>query len=619
MRRLLGSALIAMMAAYCWVDAAADDAAPQQRNQRFEVEWKTPPTTYLRYNVTHQEQIDAKHPIADGVVNEEPKLGHAHFFGYEFDDSGALDPIHVPFTPEDVLIQLAMQIPSKKCATGFEWERTWNFDRLYQLPGLKLQSRYVIGATENPGGAECLVITGEHRLVAPDKEPEDEAVRWYEFSADTVARFNIEAGRLQAADVTLHAARWRAETSNVAAARVEWHWGARYDFAADFDSMAGRYLNDRVSTAIAKGADYLGKLQNADKAWPHGKHVRGGTALALLTLLTCDVPADDEGIVAGFEALKGMELEDTYSVSVSLMAYEARYITEAERRAYLSDPDKFPEFKREVSPEDGAEMQRLVDWLAEHQNTDNPFWNYTEVPETQRFDFSNTQYALLGLASALRCKIRIPSGIIGRLVEEVVNYQQPEGPKVKRIVGFKPPKDNSRKGRSTMATKPGKARGWAYASKAKWDKYTEECTSYGSMTTAGLTCLLAGIDIVDQMDAGQLKREFGNHAAIQKWKKAAEASLEDGMCWLEHWFSVTRNPNKGRYWYLYYLYGLERVMMLSHTHHLGPHDWYAQGASVLVCSQNDNGSWGNLPDTCFALLFLKKGTVPSRSVTTGKK
>lgn len=88
---------------------------------------------------------------------------------------------------------------------------------------------------------------------------------------------------------------------------------------------------------------------------------------------------------------------------------------------------------------------------------------------------------------------------------------------------------------------------------------------------------------------------------------------------MEHWFSVTRNPNKGRHWYLYYLYGLERVMMLAQTHRLGAHDWYAEGASALVTIQNANGSWGNMPDTCFALLFLKKGTVPSRRIVTGNK
>lgn len=518
MLRLLGGALCALVVlTFSFERAGANEIPPLQRKQRFELEWKTPPTTYLRYNVASQESVDPPEPLPVKAINEAPKLPYAHFFGYEFDDSGALYDIHMPFEPEDVLIQLAMQIPGKKVSSGDDFEREWNMDRLFKLPGLKLSSRYVVGEGEEHGGADCVLLSGVHELVHPDREPGEGAERWYDFKAETSAWFNLTEGRLQGAEITVHAARWRAKANKITAARVEWHWKVAYEFSDDFDSTAGRYLLDKVTAAIADGAAHLAKRQNASDAWPHGgAHMRGGTALALLTLLTCDVNPKDDNIVAGFDALKTMEMEDSYAVAVSLMAYEARYITEAERRAYLSDPDKFPEFKREVSDEDRAEMQRLVDWLAEHQNSKNPFWNYTENETTQRFDFSNTQYALLGLAAALRCNIAIPGGIIGRMVEEVVNYQQQDGPKVKRIVGYKPPKDNSRRGRSTSSSKPGKARGWAYATKAKWDRYTEAGDAYGSMTTAGLTCLLVGMDIVEGMDSGQLKAEFGSQAAYLK-------------------------------------------------------------------------------------------------------
>jgi hypothetical protein len=42
-------------------------------------------------------------------------------------------------------------------------------------------------------------------------------------------------------------------------------------------------------------------------------------------------------------------------------------------------------------------------------------------------------------------------------------------------------------------------------------------------------------------------------------------------------------------------------------------DWYAWGSEILVKTQNQDGSWtdrfGGLPDTCFALLFLKRVNV----------
>jgi hypothetical protein len=601
----------------------ANGAVPQQRgNQRFELEWRTAPTTYLHYAVASQAKIDPIEPMPDGAVAEEPALTYAHYMGHEFDDMGNLHAIHMPFLMEDVLMQLAMQLPDKKkAAGGFVWDRAWNFSQIMELPALTLVSSYTVGKAEKCGSADCVNLGGVHDFVAPEKAPAEGAGQWLEFHAETTAWFNLEQGRLEAANVTLHSAYWRAATANKGAARIEQHWQVRYEYTKEFDSTAGRSLMDKVSAAISNGADNIKAQQGADGTWPYGHYIRGGTALALLTLLTCDVPRSDASVVRGFAAMKGLDYEQTYSVALSLMAYEASYITESERRAYLSEGEKFPEFKRELSKEDREEMQRLVDWLVLNQNAQkNASWNYVVAPDTWRFDFSNTQYALLGLAAALRCEIKIPGGVIGRLVEQVVAYQQQDGPKFSRVVGYKPPKEGSRKeGRSTYASKPAKARGWAYSTKAKWDRYSEAGDAYGSMTTAGMTCLLVGLDIVSGMDANQLKEEFGSAAAYDKWKEAADAGQVDGMCWLEYWYSVTRNPNRGRVWYLYYMYGLERVMMLAQEKRLGMHDWYAEGASVLVSTQDAGGSWGIMPDTCFALLFLKKGTVPPRKPVTGSK
>jgi hypothetical protein len=50
---------------------------------------------------------------------------------------------------------------------------------------------------------------------------------------------------------------------------------------------------------------------------------------------------------------------------------------------------------------------------------------------------------------------------------------------------------------------------------------------------------------------------------------------------------------------------------------LGDHDWFAEGARLLVGTQKADGSWnaesredGAVWDTCFAILFLKKTSVP---------
>jgi hypothetical protein len=64
---------------------------------------------------------------------------------------------------------------------------------------------------------------------------------------------------------------------------------------------------------------------------------------------------------------------------------------------------------------------------------------------------------------------------------------------------------------------------------------------------------------------------------------------------------------------LYYLWSLERMAVVYDWKTIGGVDWYAWGAELILASQNDDGSWADafpgIPDTCFALLFLKRVNV----------
>ena len=65
---------------------------------------------------------------------------------------------------------------------------------------------------------------------------------------------------------------------------------------------------------------------------------------------------------------------------------------------------------------------------------------------------------------------------------------------------------------------------------------------------------------------------------------------------------------------LYFLWSVERVAVVYDLRTIGGQDWYAWGVSVLLAHQAGDGSWKDaFPgpiDTCFALLFLKRGSVP---------
>jgi len=64
---------------------------------------------------------------------------------------------------------------------------------------------------------------------------------------------------------------------------------------------------------------------------------------------------------------------------------------------------------------------------------------------------------------------------------------------------------------------------------------------------------------------------------------------------------------------LYYLWSLERMAVVYGLPTIAGVDWYAWGSSLLLASQNDDGSWidtyPGMVDTSFALLFLKRANV----------
>lgn len=61
---------------------------------------------------------------------------------------------------------------------------------------------------------------------------------------------------------------------------------------------------------------------------------------------------------------------------------------------------------------------------------------------------------------------------------------------------------------------------------------------------------------------------------------------------------------------LYFLWSVERVGVIYDRQVIGGVDWYRLGVPILLANQRADGSWRDrfpgIPDTCFALLFLKR-------------
>jgi hypothetical protein len=220
-------------------------------------------------------------------------------------------------------------------------------------------------------------------------------------------------------------------------------------------------------------------------------------------------------------------------------------------------------------------------------------------------DNSNSQYAALGLRACHDAGILLPQEAINLASKWWRDSQKAsEGPPLK--LEFK---DNDRPtdGKSgVMRVTVAEPQGWCYKGHA-------DHKAYGSMTV-GAVGSLAIYGYIRDNDGGKKR----------SWRK--DRDLHEGFAWLASHFSVTWNPgpyeNKdfaenSQNAYPYYLYAMERAGLLYGTETIGSHEWYPEGAKVLLESQKADGSWDSANDTCFAILFLRRATKPLRPVATG--
>ena len=98
-------------------------------------------------------------------------------------------------------------------------------------------------------------------------------------------------------------------------------------FMAVFLTGSGSMAADKekVQHAVDRGVEHLRGLQARDGSWP--AHYFGGTALAGLTLLECDVPASDPAIQQTAEFLRKSwtDVNDeytTYAISLAILFFD---------------------------------------------------------------------------------------------------------------------------------------------------------------------------------------------------------------------------------------------------------------------------------------------------------
>jgi hypothetical protein len=191
-------------------------------------------------------------------------------------------------------------------------------------------------------------------------------------------------------------------------------------------------------------------------------------------------------------------------------------------------------------------------------------------------DFSNTQFALLGLRACRDARIEVPKETWQAALDYTLQYQQEDG-------------------------------SWGYVKGGEQD-----VAGYASLTCAGM----AGIAICQHA----LGRSPRSHPAIKK-----------GVAWLKKNWTPSENAGiensaliPPSTWQMYHLYSVERAGRILNLKKLGKHKWYPEGATWLLGHQRGDGSWRDpggdtsgadtpylkVADTCFAILFLTLSTPP---------
>lgn len=136
----------------------------------------------------------------------------------------------------------------------------------------------------------------------------------------------------------------------------------------------------------------------------------------------------------------------------------------------------------------------------------------------------------------------------------------------------------------------------------------------GSMTCAGIAAIVIANGRIGDGDAA-IRGDDVVGCGLQQ----EDATLDRAFDWLTRSFSIRHNPGTD-FWHSYYLYALERVGRMTAHRFIGNHDWYREGAQLLVATQEFSGAWpadlefqkvaDRNVSTSFSLMFLAKGRWP---------
>ncbi|MCC6575541.1 MAG: hypothetical protein IT462_17315 [Planctomycetes bacterium] len=369
-------------------------------------------------------------------------------------------------------------------------------------------------------------------------------------------------------------------------------------------------LNTAIIAAIDKGCRYLLSIQAADGSFPGEGHT-GSQALCILTLLhggyarTCPQIARAMAYVTGKDfAVSSL----SYECGIILMMFQKFY--EAEQiKAGVFEPKTLKGYslaRQAVWNSIPAAHRTVIQQLVVHLNSTRhklSGWGYSaaETHEGWR-DNSCSQYAMLGYRAASFLGAAVEDNIFvaetNRLLNDFITLKggskQPRAVRGLDTTGGKNDRTTAGESEAAMIS-PG---GWGYQLPTRIDPTP-------AMTAAGVSSLMICLD--------EMRMRTGIDEHFEKRiREAIEGGLAGiGTLSFHQGAAGTEKMLTAGGWGMYTPYSIERGCVIAGVRLLcGDIDWYRIIARTLVGSQETDGKWRGLLDTCWAILCLRKASMP---------
>jgi len=334
-------------------------------------------------------------------------------------------------------------------------------------------------------------------------------------------------------------------------------------------SIARAATAEQIDQALKRGAAALYKLQTATGHWENaeqptgpGEAGKGGhdteaaqwtgrTAIAVYALLASGEDKKDPRIVKAVEFLAKNETHGVYALGLRCQVWMLMPQTPAIRTALMKDVNIL---------KTGMKTEGLSRGM------------YDYVPGKaggKSYSHSRSQYAVQGFWAAQTAGAELPDSLWKIIDESWKRNQGPDG-------------------------------GWTY--KAPSDNDDNHPETVG-LTAVGVATLFIAQDFL-RSNEGIACRGNQTNPAIEK-----------GLAWIAtHANDYASHPRGSREYPYPTLYAVERIGMASGLAYFGSLNWFNNGADWAIREQNSSGTWdrgdSELPNTCFAMLFLSKGRAP---------